>query len=585
MRFSKGRLRSGVTATVLSATTGLSATAGLFATLLAIIAPFAGAQSRGLGAIKIEDMKFHMQFLAAREFQGRSAPSVELDIASRYIALVAQRIGLQPIMPDGSYYQNVPVEISTLSPAKSYLRLIGASGERKFYFPQAFTTSIRTGGPWAVAADLVFLGTALKAEELEGIDLRGKLAIVLEVPPPPPADPVAARASGAPAQTMAGQAARTRLLREKGAAGMITVISRVREENLAKKGLVFDLAERTRFLDVDTANPTPPPAAPQAGGQASAPASGQTPPVMATFYTVDVRHETGAALLGVSDAELAAMFDAAVQQNVLAPKALPSASVEIAVFFNVRTTKTLNVVAYLPGSDAKLKDEYVTVSSHHDHVPMREGRIFPGADDNISGGVAMFAIAKAMMVERPKRSVIFVWNTAEEKGLIGSYYFVQHCPVPAEKISANLNLDMVSRNDPNSLYLIGSNKLSTEFDKSLQEMNAKYVGFKLDYKYEDPGEPSQFFFRSDQYPYIRYGIPGVWLFSGTTEDYHQETDLVERVDYQKLLKTTKLAYAAAVDIGNKAALCKLDVRPEVTTRGKHNMKVAWRRPPQPPAKR
>ncbi len=555
----------------------------------ATVAPFAAAQSRGIGAIKIEDMKFHMQFLAAREFQGRSAPSVEDDIAAKYIALVAQKIGLLPLMPGGSYFQEVPVEVLTLSPAKSYLRLIGASGEQKFYFPQAFTTSIRTGGPWALAADLVFLGTALKAEDVEGIDLRGKLAIVLEIPPPPPADPVAARASGAPAATMAGQAARTRLLREKGAAGMITVISRVREENMAKKGLVFDLAERTRFLDIDTANPTPPPAAPAApatGAQAPAPAAATQPATLvAPFYTVDVRHETGAALLGVSAAELAAMFDALAQQKTLAPKVLTVAAVEIAVSFNVRMTKALNVVAYLPGSDPKLKDEYVTVSSHHDHLPMREGRIFPGADDNISGGVAMFGVARALVVERPKRSVIFVWNTAEEKGLIGSYYFVQHCPVPVEKISANLNFDMVSRNDPNSLYLIGSNKLSTEFDKSLQEMNAKYVGFKLDYKYQDPGESNQFFFRSDQYPYIRYGIPGVWLFSGTTEDYHQDTDLEERIDYQKLLKTAKLAYAVAVDIGNKPALCKLDVRPEVTTRGKHNMKVVWRQPPQPQTKR
>jgi hypothetical protein len=564
-----------------------------------IAASLAGAQSRGLGAIKIEDMKFHMQFLAAREFQGRSSPSVESDVAAKYIALVAQKIGLKPIMPNGSFFQELPVEVTTISPAKSVFRLVGPAGEQKFYFPQAFTTTARTSGPWAVAGELAFLGTALKAEDLDGIDLRGKLVVVLEIPPPPPADPVAARASGSPAATMAGGAARTRLLREKGAAGMITVISRVREDNLAKKSLTFDITERTRFLDVETANPAPAATAkPIAGGQAAAPApaAGQVtggtasapaapPAAPAPFYAIEVRHEVGAALLGVSAAELAAMFDALSQQKPLVPKLLPGASVEAAIFYNVRTTRTFNVVAYLPGSDPKLREEYVTVSSHHDHLPMREGRIFPGADDNISGGVAMFEIAKALLVERPLRSVIFIWNTAEEKGLVGSYYFVQHCPVPAEKISANVNLDMVSRNDPNSLYIIGSNKLSTEFDKSIKDTNAKYVGFKLDYKYEDPGESNRFFFRSDQYPYIRYGIPGVWLFSGTTEDYHQETDLEERIDYQKMLKSTKLAYAVLMDVGNKPTLCKLDVNPDVTTRGKHNMKVVWQRPPQPQTKR
>ncbi|MGA2585748.1 MAG: M28 family peptidase [Candidatus Aminicenantales bacterium] len=209
-----------------------------------------------------------------------------------------------------------------------------------------------------------------------------------------------------------------------------------------------------------------------------------------------------------------------------------------------------------------------------------QGRSAPSVEDDIAAKYIAL-----IMAERPKRSIIFVWNTAEEKGLIGSYYFVQHCPVPVEKISANINLDMVSRNDPNSLYIIGLNKLSKEFDKSIQDMNAKYVGFKLDYKYEDPGEPNRFFFRSDQYPYIRYGIPGVWLFCGTTEDYHQETDLEERIDYQKMLKSTKLAYAALVDIGNKPALCKLDINPEITTRGKQNMKIVWQRPPQPQQKR
>lgn len=544
-------------------------------TAFVLAAGFAGAQSRGLKAISIEAMKFPMRFLAAREFQGRSAPSVELDVASKYIALVAQQIGLKPIMPNGSYFQEVPVEVTTISPAKSYLRVVGASDERKFYFPQAYTTAMRTTSAWSVAGDVVFLGSGLKAEDFEGIDLRGKIAVALEAPPPTPADP-AAKSVAAPGPGLAAQAARTRLLREKGAAALITVISRVREENMTKKGLSFDITERTRFLDVDTANPAASSAAQPGGAQpAAAPAAPQAP-----FYTVEIRHEAGAAILGCSPEELGRMFEALAQPKAVPPKTVAGISLEAAFFMNVRTTKTLNVVAWLPGSDTKLKEEYVTISSHHDHLPQREGRIFPGADDNISGGVAMFEIAKALLVERPKRSVIFVWNTAEEKGLVGSYYFVQHCPVPVEKISANINLDMVSRNDVNSLYIIGSNKLSTEFDKSIQDMNARYSGFKLDYKYEDPGEASRFFFRSDQYPYIRYGIPGVWFFSGTTPDYHQETDLEERIDYKKMEKVTELAYAVAIDIGNKPALCKLDVNPEITSRGKHNMKIVWQRPPQ-----
>jgi Zn-dependent M28 family amino/carboxypeptidase len=234
-------------------------------------------------------------------------------------------------------------------------------------------------------------------------------------------------------------------------------------------------------------------------------------------------------------------------------------------------------VAYLPGSDPVLKGEYLVIGSHHDHNPPREGRIFPGSDDNASGCVAMFAIAKAMMVERPKRSTIFVWHTAEERGLVGAYYFVQHSPVPPEKITANLNLDMITRNDTNSIYLIGSTKISSELDKSFHDMNAG-VKLALDYKYDDPAEPNRFFFRSDQYPYMRYGIPGVWIFCGTTPDYHQESDVEEKADYAKMERVTRLTYLVAMDVGNKPGLLKLDVRPEITTRGAHNMKVVWLQP-------
>jgi hypothetical protein len=299
-----------------------------------------------------------------------------------------------------------------------------------------------------------------------------------------------------------------------------------------------------------------------------------------TLNSAEVRHSVGAALLGVTSQELARLFAQAGAGQAVPPRELPGRAVEIGVFFDRRTTSTPNVVAVLPGSDPVLRDEYIVIGSHHDHNPTREGRIFPGADDNASGCVGMLEIARAMAVERPRRSVIFVWHTAEERGLVGAYYFVQHSPVPVEKISAALNLDMISRNDPNSIYLIGSNKLSSELDQSFQAMNRAHVKLTLDYKYEDPAEPNRFFFRSDHYPYIRYGIPGVWVFCGTTQDYHQEGDVEEKADYGKMERVTRLTYLVAMDVGNRPALLKLDLHPEVTARGAHNMKVVWQRPPR-----
>ncbi len=545
--------------------------------ILLLLGSELASQSKGLKAISTADMKYHLAFLAAKEFRGRSAPSVELDLAAHYLAHEARRLGLKPLMPDGSFYQHVPVEVTYLSPFKSSLRVLFNGGMTLFSYPQSFTCTTRSGGDWAQAGGLVMAGTALNSTPVdekswEGIDLRGKFVISLESP-----RPAAARGPSQSGQAGA-TASRILFLRNRGAAGLITVVSPEREKNLREKNLFFDQVERYRWLDVDMANPAPPPVK---SDQASAvqPTGQTTPPN--PFYTLEVRQEVGASLLGITIDELNQLFSSQEKGIFIPPRILSSPSIEVTIAFEKRLTSTPNVVAYLPGRDPVLKNEYVVISSHHDHVSVREGRVFPGADDNASGCVAMLALAKAFLVERPKRSVIFVWNTAEERGLIGSYYFVQHCPLPVEKISANLNLDMLTRNDPNSVYLIGSNKLSSELDKSIQEMNARSVRLQLDYRYEDPGEPNRFFFRSDHYPYIRYGIPAVWFFCGTTPDYHTENDVEEKCDYHKMEKITKLVYLTAMDIGNKPALLKLDLHPEVKTRGKHNMQVIWQRPPQP----
>jgi hypothetical protein len=509
-------------------------------------------------------MKFHLQFLGAPEFRGRNTPSAELDIASKYIALTAERIGLKPLLPGGSYYQEVPVEVTTIAPQVSRLRLIAGTRESVYYFP-ADAVIGRNFEAGKVTGEAVFLGFGLGAPQLnwddtDGLDLKGKIAVILD----------AALPDGhvlKPADNRRLLMSRAGALRGQGALAVVTVINQDREARLAEKGLTFSLPERLKFPDVVTGSE----AVPSKTAAGAAPAAPALP-----FFQVEVRHEAGAAILGVANEDLVKMIETIRQGQRVAPHKMPGRKLEIELGVVTRKDTTLNVVAYAEGTDPALRNEYVTISSHHDHNPVREGRIYPGADDNASGVVGMFEIAEALMVERPKRSVVFVWNTAEEKGLVGSYFFVQHCPVPVEKISANLNLDMISRNDTSHLYLIGSNKVSSELDASIRAMNTKAIGLKLDYKYEDPAHPDRFFFRSDQYPYIRYGIPGVWFFCGTTEDYHMEGDVESKADYAKMEKVSKLVYLVAMDIGNKPALLKLDLRPEIKARGAQNMKVAWR---------
>ena len=519
------------------------------------------ATSRALEAIRGEDMRFHLEFLGSPEFRGRGTPSTEQDIASKYIALEAERIGLKPLMPGGSYYQEVPVEVTTVVAGASGLRLKAPGTERTFSFPEDATAG-RSFEPGKVSGQLVFLGLGLAApalgwDDLEGIDLKGKVAVILDatLPAEHPLKPVDNR------RLLLG---RSFALRQRGAAAVVTIIGEEREARLAEKGLSFDLPERLRFPEVVTGTGA------TAGGTVA-------PQPGSPFLQVEVRHAAAAAILGCDTREMAAMFESLRQGKPVAAKRLPGRSLDVEIGVATRAEKAFNVVAVLEGEDPVLRDEFLTISSHHDHNTPREGRIFPGADDNISGGAGMFEVAEALSIAKPKRSVIFVWNTAEERGLIGSYTFVQHCPVPVEKISANLNLDMISRNDTDRIYLVGSNRLSSELDASIKAMNERPgPGLKLDYTYEDPAHPDRFFFRSDQYPYIRYGIPGVWFFCGTTEDYHTEGDTAAKADYAKMEKVAELVFLVAKDIGDKPALLKLDLRPEVTARGPENMKVGWR---------
>lgn len=525
--------------------------AAVFLVLFFPAAESLSAQSRGLEAIRGADMKVHLDFLGAPVFNGRPAPSAEVEIASLYLAREARARGLRPILPDGSFFQAVPIEVTTLSPSRSRLRLISAGEERVFSFPGSFginTAQMRSASEAFGRGGIVFIGPAGGAteESLGTVDLRGKIAVALGGPasPPPSFSPV-------------------RFVQEKGALGFLTIVSVEQERMRRERGLDFDETQRLRFPSVDmTAWSGRRPAA----GTADAP-----------FIQLELGHEAGAAVLGITPAELAARFEAAAAGPPPPARPVEGRVLCAEIAFDVRTASASNVIGWIEGIDPVLKNEFVTITAHQDHVPMREGDVYPGADDNGSGAVAMLELIEALVIERPKRSVVFAWTTAEERGLVGAFHFIQHCPVPVERISANLNLDMLSRNDPEMIYFVGSKALSSEFDRLLRAANARSAGLRIDDAFQSPDHPEQFFFRSDHFPHIQYGIPGVWIFCGTTPDYHTPFDRIERVDYGKMERVTKFVYVACLDIGNAPALMKLDVRPDVISRGPQNMKTGWRR--------
>ena len=173
---------------------------------------------------------------------------------------------------------------------------------------------------------------------------------------------------------------------------------------------------------------------------------------------------------------------------------------------------------------------------------------------------------------RLERTLVLMFSTGEEQGMNGSHYFINNCPVPVEKISACLNMDMLGRNNTDSLFLVASDFLSSELDASINRVNRKFgINFGFDYRYSDLAHPQRVYFRSDHYPFLRFGIPSVWFFCGFTPDYHTERDVPEAVDYKKLVKATKLVYLTAFDTGNMKGLLNLDANPAVTSRGRHNL--------------
>ena len=226
-----------------------------------------------------------------------------------------------------------------------------------------------------------------------------------------------------------------------------------------------------------------------------------------------------------------------------------------------------NIVAFIKGSE--FPDEIVVLSAHYDHVGMKDGEIYNGADDDGSGTVAVMQMAKAFKKAEkegnaPKRSVLFLLVTGEEKGLLGSKYYVNFPIFPLEKTVANLNIDMIGRVDdahldnPNYVYLIGSDKLSTELHEISEEMNEKFTKLTLDYKYNDDNDPNRFYYRSDHYNFAKNNIPVIFYFNGVHEDYHKPTDTADKINYDILSKRTKLIFYTAWEIANREKRIEVD---------------------------
>ncbi|WP_272985672.1 M28 family metallopeptidase [Leeuwenhoekiella blandensis] len=230
-----------------------------------------------------------------------------------------------------------------------------------------------------------------------------------------------------------------------------------------------------------------------------------------------------------------------------------------------------NVVAFIKGSTKP--EEYIVISAHLDHVGVRDdGEVFNGADDDGSGTVGVLEIAEAFnkAVEagyRPQRSIVFLHVTGEEKGLYGSRYYAENPIFPIENTVADLNIDMIGRVDDahkdneNYVYLIGSDKLSTQLDSISTAVNNKYMNIDLDYTYNDENDPNRFYYRSDHYNFAKQGVPIIFYFNGTHEDYHRVSDTPDKINYPMLAKRAQLVFLTAWELANREDRIIVDKAP------------------------
>ena len=225
------------------------------------------------------------------------------------------------------------------------------------------------------------------------------------------------------------------------------------------------------------------------------------------------------------------------------------------------TLASENVLGFLEGSSKK--DEILVISAHYDHIGKYGNQINNGADDDGSGTVAVLELAEAFVKAKkagkgPKRSILFITVAGEEMGLYGSRFYTDIDPVfPLKNTVADLNIDMIGRiddiykTDPNYIYLIGSDKLSTELHQLSEEANKQYINLKLDYKYNDKNDPNRFYYRSDHYNFAKNRIPVIFYFNGTHADYHRPTDTVDKIHFAKMEKIARLIFHTAWKVANR----------------------------------
>jgi Peptidase family M28 len=497
--------------------------------------------------ITAQQLRNYLEFIASDELEGRDTPSRGLDIAAMYIADHLKTWGIKPAGDNGTYFQKFPLRRVKIDAQNTRLQL----NNQSFAYGEDFLANYTAGS--IPASEIVYAshGWVLKSKNInpyEGIDVRDKIVVVVNSLP-----------KGVTFNDLQGKAGEDWFSPPlyAQANGARAVIAFGTFGNLSNwKGTVWTQTEK--------------------GGVEFGKQQTQI-----TIPTITAGPRLIAALFQGEKASGGNVFTKAIMQDFVEPFALnPTKKINLSVAVKTEMTHSQNVVGILEGSDPVLKNEYVAIGAHYDHVgtnPFAAGddKIWNGADDDGSGTVAVLSMAEAFSkgAQRPKRSILFIWHAGEEKGLWGSEYFSENPTVPITSIITELNIDMIGRaqklNEPvkprnqeltkqGEVYLIGSKMMSTELGEVSEATNNAFLKMNFNYRYDDPKDPQQFFYRSDHYNYARKGVPIIFYMDGDHEDYHQPSDSVEKIDFEQMEKIARTIFATGWELANRPTRPKVD---------------------------
>ncbi len=492
----------------------------------------------GMASISSTGLEAHLTFLASDVTEGRATGEPGLQIAAEYIASQFRRLGLTPLGPDKSYFQRYELVKTKLGSDNELSLLVdhgsGSVRERFQYGEDFFVSPRGLTASMEVQAPVVFGGYGITAKEHQYDDyatINVKNSVILIIDGEPELDNPS-RFNGSKDTRYADLRQKLDAAKKNGAAAILVASNPKSDELFSDKFKRWKSWLRREGM--------------------SLPTSESTVPVLTISETTADRI---VATSGKTVRELQVELEAEGRSN---SQALSGSYVRLNVDLEKEAITSQNVAGYFPGSDSFIGHETVVISAHYDHVGKNaEGKIYYGADDNGTGTSALMEIAEAVVKNknRPRRGFLFLAVSGEERGLLGSKHYARKPLIPLNNTVADLNIDMVGRNAPDSIYIIGSNMISQDLHEINEYAASSLDDISLNYRYNSKDDPERFYYRSDHYNFAQYGIPIIFYFAGTHEDYHKPTDTVDKINFNKLAKVSRLVYLTGWSVANN------DIRP------------------------